>query len=286
MNPGHYTDEIALFLSGRMLPEDQEAFQEKIEKDPKLKEEVRKREIEQEVMRQMVKKEYKEKIKGWMPSIADLADEATRESGNKPFEKEIVDKFSIQPDDKQIPTKSIRKLYYTLSIAAGVLLLMGIGTYVWLSSNYSNQGLIAQHYVSPDKDLLNLNRSPASPEANENFEKGKAAYLNAQYPQAAQYFSSLGETDEQALYFLAHSRYKAGNYAAAIDVFEKVSAMKGRFEEKAEYFQLLSYLANNDLDEEFQALLDDIATNEYHSFHKQAQAIKKDLNSIWRKWVK
>ena len=138
----HYTDEIALFLSGRMSPDDQEAFKEKIDKDPKLKEEVHKREIEQKIMRQIVKEEYKEKIKGWMPSITDLADEVVKESGNPSLGKKILEKFPVQPDKKDSPNIKIRQLYDTLSIAAGVLLLVGIGAYFWIisSGNYYSFG--------------------------------------------------------------------------------------------------------------------------------------------------
>ncbi len=274
MSNDEYNEKILQYLTGRLDPAEMEAFKKQIESDADLQQKVQEMAVEQKVVQALIKEEYREKLKQWMPSVSELADE------------NIQDKPSSEADQadkaKVVPIK--RKLLFKLSIAAGFLLLIGAGSYFWASANYSNSALVTHYYISPDQDILSGVKS-GDPTIEQRYQEAKLAYRNNDFKKAVNIFQSLPQTDERALYFLAHSQYKLNDHTDAANTFKKVRTLNGRFQEKAAYYQLLSHLAESETGDEFQSLLTSITTDKNHSFNAEALNIQKSLNSFWRIWV-
>ncbi len=74
------------------------------------------------------------------------------------------------------------------------------------------------------------------------------------------------------------------NFDSAINTFQKIISQNGNYTSDAEYFLMLSYLGNNQLDDDFKDLLNKIIQDQNHPYYKESQAIQQKLKSIWRRF--
>ena len=288
------TKRIQRYLNDAMTTHELDLFREEMERDPNLKREVEQLQVERKIMAALIKQEYAEKIKNLLPPIDQLADEIERQEkkqNNLDKESEIkvnlikkedynkigVDVPSMNPTIDQIKgqleSKRVFKvrMYLRWAVAAILTLSIGLGSWYWLSDNYSNQRLVYDYYRDPDRDLFsNFRHIPENPTYNAVYESGKKAYQNEQYQKAIDSFNKLPPTEEYGHYFLAHSYFKSGDMEMALKVFRSVAALHGRYQEKAEYFQMLCHIGTSRLDEEFESLIESLMSNHQHSFNQEA----------------
>lgn len=168
-----------------------------------------------------------------------------------------------------------------LAIAASIAVLLGVATFLWLPQQYSNEAILASYYQE-DVSFLSGDRSGNGSDVAKDALVGAAEYFkDGDYGKAAEIYQAF-PNNNQALYALGHTYYKGEKYPQAVDTFKKLIAKNSlEYQEQAEWYLLLSYLAADQTSAGFQTLLDKIiADGGFYS--KKAQEIKGDVGSIWR----
>ena len=253
-----YYAQIDNYLDNSLNTEDKSAFEKAMQKDDALQEAVKLHMLEKDALSLFVEKEYAKKIKGWSEEL-DL--------------KNQIESARVVPLWQRIPRK--------FAVAASVLLLALAGIW-WYANQFTNTSILASAYVNPEEDLRSGFLNIPEEEVNKIYEEGKSAYLAGNYEIAIRNFQQVPDNYEMPQYFLAHIYYQRNDFANAIETFKKTAAKQGRFEQKAEFYQLISQLATNQLDENFYLLLRKMSSDPTHSFYQEAQQIQTKLNSNWR----
>jgi len=175
-------------------------------------------------------------------------------------------------------TRSTRTWMRPLAIAASFLLLISVGTFLYMPSQYSSDAIASRYYT----DDASWRSGTKSGDSEDPIDAGITAYEAGNYEQAANPFSNFSDNDK-AIYGLAQSQYQLGNYEAAISNFQKVIARENpNYTENAEWYLLLAYLKNGQTGSEFEALLEKII-NDGGFYAEEARGVKRRLESFWRK---
>jgi len=152
-----------------------------------------------------------------------------------------------------------------VAAAASVILLIGFFT---LQYNGSSNPL-DRHFLG--YQMPEVNRSGEATDLHPLAE-GIDAYKAGNYKEAITYYEGIAADDKrynEAQFYLGHSFLKNKEYAAATTVFDKlVQSGDIRFLEKAEWYQLLSLVANQQQDDQFTTLLNKMLTDKNHSYHQ------------------
>lgn len=168
------------------------------------------------------------------------------------------------------------------AIAASFLVLIVAGFWI-MSSNYSNEGLVADHFS--DTGISSGLRSSDNPD--DPFTPGLIAMEEENFEKAAEFFSSISETDEayyEARLFLAKAQLKNGNFDWAAENAILVSGSESVFKFEAEWLHLKILLSAGKTGPEFDSLLDNLAQNGEDEFYKNKGIdLQKKMNSFWRK---
>lgn len=162
----------------------------------------------------------------------------------------------------------VRTMTRVLRIAAVlVVAIAGIGlTYKYVTTNAA--GIYKEAYVS-----YNLNISRSSTTINE-IEK---MYNSRNWKGVIDIFNKTAEKDNEAWFLAGMANMELQQYAPASQQFEQVLMHNTQtgddyFQDEAEYYLALSYLAQNRV-KEASALLEKIKADTSHLFNKQASRI-------------
>lgn len=170
-------------------------------------------------------------------------------------------------------------LYYRLAAAATIALLVGIATFLYMPSQYTNKAILASHYKMDQSLLSNLKKGDNNADT---LEEAMEAYQQQDYSRAIKSLQKYPNNDK-AIYTLGHSYLVTHAYEKAIEQFSKILLRKNpQYQAKAKWYLLLSYLGNDQIDAAFRTLLEEII-EEKGDYSSKAQQIKTEINSFWRK---
>lgn len=165
-----------------------------------------------------------------------------------------------------------------LKIAA-VLLVLVIPTYFILNNQYNDQHLFAD-YAEPYPDRITTMGSSDESRVTEAMN----AYNKQEYATASKHFKTIrlseGSTDKYVLYEAVSLTY-ADQAKQAIELLETTLKGNPTNAESLEWQLILSLLADNQGDRAKSVLDRFLKTNNGYQQEK-AEALKKDLNRIWR----
>lgn len=250
MEKRDYQNQIEQFLDKELSQEAYRIFMQALEQDAAL-EAATKEEI---LLRQAVEATHQEaimraNIKKWRAEKAQIS---STSNGS----------FSI----------------YKLAIAASIAFFLGLLTFIYLPKSYSNEALMATNY----QEDLTLTSGLKGNNSIDELQPALAHFEAANYTAAIQQFKTFPNNDK-AIYALGHSYYLNKEYALAIQQFQKVMTRQHpEYMEKAEWYLLLAYIGNDQLTDEFYALLDKtIVKNGRYS--ADALKLKNALHSFWRR---
>lgn len=257
----NYIEKIDQFLDGELSTSEHNEFEQAIENDATLETAVMNNLLLREAVEVGYQDQLRSNIKQWRS-----------EAKNEVLEEETATKVRSMK-----PNRTARKWMQPLAIAASFLLLLSAGLYLYMPSQYSNDAIAGRYY---EEDATW--RSGLKGDSNDPIKKGINAYESGSYELAITELSQLSDNDK-AIYGLAQSYYQIGDYSAAITNFKKViTRANPNYTENAEWYLLLSYLKNNQMGEEFNALLSKIIS-ENGFYSQQAKEMQGRLNSFWRK---
>ena len=261
------------YVNGLLDPADQEHFEQRLEKDEGLAEEVAfyrdlsmaAHIIEEEEMETAIKL-----VEGELEATSFFQD----------TEKMIVD----QPNTRTLSSRGgiRRSLRPMLMAAASIAVLLIAG--LWYSrANYSNNALVATYgnQLIIDNSIRNGDAVTPGP-----FQLGTEAVEQGNYDKAIQIFGSFSEEEEaysDARFYLGATYFMQGDYDQAIANFKTLTGMQHRWRGKAEWFIVLAMIKNGASQSAIDTALETIAEDPGHSYQKQAISLKEDLNSFWRK---
>lgn len=185
-------------------------------------------------------------------------------------------KAELQEMEEESKVVSLRKRRRTrltiVSVAASVLVLVGAFFVIFPQDNLSNAELAAVYYEAPD--FGTRGGAAASPE--NPLTAGVNALQNNAVEEAITQLGEVKETDPDYLvaqYFLGHAFYTDAQYDRAQQSFSMVGSSSDlRYVEEAQWYELLSCLAQN---AECGELLSGLIEDESHPFHTKAKEIKR-----------
>lgn len=259
-------DKIEAYLFNQLEAEEKKAFEAEIATNPSLKKEVKLQQAEHRAMQLMMRKKLKAKMAEWPIKITAPAE--AKETGK------IVALNT---------SRSRRSNLFRWSIAASILLVVGLFSNLWMDNNLSDAAIA--------EDLFNSTyvARNGSSTASEVLAPGLAAMEANNFTKAVELFSQIkaGNYRETALVLKGESYFKLEEYQNAADVFKEViqNRVTPLNVEKAEWKLLLTQLMIGD-DAEIADLKNKILKNPEHSYYprvieleeKQANFLKKMLN--------
>jgi len=260
-------DKIEAYLAGEMSEAEAKA-------DSTLAEDIEVHQIAHNAMEILVEDDLRNQFKAWQSEETTAAPSSATESkvvSMSPKATSRTARTTSQPAKR-------RSLFPRLAAAASVALLLGFFTFQYSNNSSSIDGSYTE-YMMPTS-VRSADGAATTPLAT-----GLEAYAATDYAKAIEVYKTIPTTNErynEAQYYLAHSYYKNNNFSEAIAQFGKVTkAGDARYKEQAEWYQLLSFVANKQQDASFDALLNKLLTDGKHSYHAKAQELNSDLNSWW-----
>lgn len=250
-------DKIERYLDDELTGAELTAFEAALKTDSALEEEVKAHLLLEEALFAVEEDEVRTNIKQWR------AESKTEEK--------------TKPQRGRLRSLGVVRL----AIAASIAVLIGLGTFLWLPQQYSNQAILASNY-QVDETFLSGDRGTNTPNPPADPFAGAAQYYkDGEYGKAAEIYQAFPENNK-ALYALGHTNFKSERYQQAINAFKKLVAKNSiEYNENAEWYLLCSYLAADQTNGEFQQLLDKvIADGGFYS--AKAKEMKDDVNSFWR----
>lgn len=242
-------EKIDPYLDGELNAEEKTAFEKSMEQDAQLKEEVTQNMLLREVIESGQQEKMRTNIRKWRREAAL--------SGNARVTR-------------------IRRIGYRLAAAASVIIILTASIFTIIVPQYSNER-IASRFYEPETDLGQIrgsNDADILRRAFENYEQGN-------YSGAIAGFQRYPENDK-ALYGLGLCFFQTEDYTNALQTFKTLVERNNiQYNEKAEFYLLLSHLKTNQTGPEFQQLLNKMIEEEGY-YAMQAERIKKKLDSFWR----
>jgi len=259
-----YTEKIDQFLDGELSAKEHNDFERAIEQDATL---------ESEVMKNIVLREAI--AVGWQDQMRNNIQQWRTEPK---VEVEAPAEETTTTIRQLKPTRSTRSWMRPLAIAASFLLLISVGTFLYMPSQYSNDAIASRYYT----DDASWRSGTKSGDSEDPVDAGIAAYEVGNYEEAANTFSNFPDNDK-AIYGLAQSQYQLNNYEVAISNFRRVlDRANPNYTENAEWYLLLTYLKSEQTGNEFEVLLEKIIGDDGF-YAEEAEEMKKRLESFWRR---
>ena len=257
MNEDKKYDQIQRYLNGDLTEQEVQAFEEALTQDAELKEEMDLHLLANDAVELIVEDELRADLK----QLAQKSSQKTSQSSGA----KVV---------------SLRRRLYVFGAAASVLLLLGFFAINFQSNQYSNDAIASGAYQN---ELLNRVRGA---EDASLLQEGMTLLTQENYEEAVAYFFRVTDPalEAEAKYAAGHAHYNLLDYEKAMSNFTAVIESKDpRFVEKAEWFYLLSALADDKIQEEQPLqVLDKLINDDSHLYHQEAMAVNKKLKSFWR----
>ncbi|HWK03269.1 MAG TPA: hypothetical protein VNS58_06540 [Puia sp.] len=168
----------------------------------------------------------------------------------------------------------VRTLYLNVMRVAACILILAGGAGVFKYATTSSSGLYGKYYTSY---ILNANRG------NEAKDAMGEAYNNKNWEAVIMLFNTTKEKTNKSYFLTGMADLELKKYVDAIDKFQQVIAanvLSGSdyFQDEAEYYLAMSWLASNDANEAY-PLFEKIKANKGHLYHdKVAEMSFTDLH--------
>jgi len=269
-----FTQRIDAYLDNELSTKELANFEADLQTDTDLAAAFKIHKAEREAVLLMLKEDYKSQIKEWRSNASDEEDE--------------VESAKVVSLPKKETTK-VRPLRRILSIAASILVLLTAGSVFWGNSNYSNNALGENWYMTADTG----GDKGSATSIDASYNAGIDAYFNQKdYQKAITEFSKINPQSESyidAQYYLAHANYANENYLIAIKYYNTILQARELpvyiNKDKVRWNRLMAMLENNQVDDNFYKELDAIAESKRPPFNQKAIDLKKELDSFWRNFA-
>jgi tetratricopeptide (TPR) repeat protein len=157
----------------------------------------------------------------------------------------------------------VTAMYRNIARVAACLLVMAGGAAVYKYTTTSSAGMYNEYFASYD---LNTTRSTAIADPIEQ------AYNEKKWADVIALFNTSKEKNNQSYFLTGMANLELKDYPEAIEKFKAVLAENSRsgsdlFQDEAEYYLSMSYLANNEAEEAL-PLIEKIKADKNHLYHQ------------------
>jgi hypothetical protein len=264
MNFELYMDRIEKYLAGKLPDHEREAFEKEMNADAELRQTVALQRIADEVVELGVEKNLRRDIQQW------AAEDAQKTAGAPEQQGRIV---------------VFRRAWARWAAAACVVLLAGFFTWRWADGTYSDRALRAANYTLPQPSAMRLPGEIAHP-----LEPGFKALENGDFNRAESFFAAIPPDSSryaEAQFYLGHAAVQLQHDDLAIKAFRNAAlSADAKFSEKAEWNLALALLAAHRTSGDFELILAKMTADPNHSFHREATALRQNLDTFWRRLAK
>ncbi len=250
MNSNVNFEDIERYLNYEMSGAERKSFEAQLNQTEELRQALEDRTLAHEAIELLIENNLRKQLNALAAKEADESD-----------------------DVKIISIHKRRRYRQWISIAAGVLLLVGV--FAIINNNPSRSGLVNEYYAQPS---FNVSRGNV-PSGFEQLQEGLKLLRDNKLDNAINIFSAIPSGAEYyitAQYYMAHGLYLKKEYQKASESFLIVSESEDlRYAESADWFGLLSCLQNeeNNCEVAYQR----IASDPEHSFKSKAEELKSRL---------
>jgi len=265
-------DKIEAYLAGELSAADANAFDAQVAADESLSLEIDRHTIAHDAIEVLIEEDLRsqlQQLKAEETTTSSTADTKVVTLAPKSTEKVVT----MQPRKR-------RSLFPRLAAAASVAILLG---FFGLQYNATSNGAILNELQTSGDMIVKVRGGNAT---ETPLADGATAFNNKDYKKAIAFYQSIPRDTErynEAQMYIGNSLYKNAQYAEAATQYGKVAASGDiRYTDQAEWYQVLSLLANDQLDTNFYSLLNKMTTNKKHSYHEKAQELNSSLNSTMR----
>ncbi len=253
--------QIEAYMNEKMSSEEKADFEKKLEQDQTLAHDVQLYRLEKRAAQLLLEEEFSAQIRQYRQG------KSTDDSIDHRSTKPIVSLWKRR-----------------LAVAASILILIAASTLFWSSSNYSNSALVSAQF---QYDFSGITRNIQHNNDN-NAVLGQATKLFKadDIQEAIALLNATSASDStfiETQYYLGQLYYRQQEFSKAVDRFDKVLASNDfRFREQAEWYLILSMLADGQTGDSFTILLDEVASNEASVCQLNARQLQQRMQSFWR----
>jgi tetratricopeptide (TPR) repeat protein len=156
----------------------------------------------------------------------------------------------------------VTRMYRNITRVASCLLVLAGGSAVYKYTTTSATGMYNEYFTNYE---LNTTRSIATADPMEQ------AYNEKKWAEVITLFNTSKEKNNQSYFLTGMANLQLKDYPEAIEKFKQVLAENNRsgsdlFQDEAEYYLVMSYLANNEAEEAL-PLIEKIKADKNHLYH-------------------
>lgn len=213
MNETKTLEQIANYLEGTLPDNEMREFEERLKIEPTLKEALQNVIILKEGIRQAAREQMRTKLQNIEKKLS------ANENSNSTFQ------------------------IYWLKVAASIALVVVAAWLLWPSETVSTEELFAENFEPYPNIIIPTVRGSQTTDSS-MLAQAYRAYDLQDYNRTIKIFENISPKDEDILLYLGNSYLAKGSPEKAIPVFEKMTKDFDTFDEQAEWYLSLSYLAN------------------------------------------
>lgn len=255
-------DQIEAYLFNQMTDAEKNAFEAKVSTDTDLAKELKLQKAEHHTMQLMLREKLRGKMNKWQSEVKTAAPKEERQ------------------ETKVVKMNTSRKnRIFKFSIAASILLLIGVFTNLWVDNNLSDAALAESYFSS----TYTARKGGNTPNISGVLAPGLVAMDARNFTKAVELFSQVtdGNYRETALILKGESYFQLKEYQNAADVFKEVvqDNTTPLNVEKAEWKLLLSNLRLGKTSK-VESLKNEILNNQNHSFYPSVLELSKKQDNL------
>ncbi len=186
-------------------------------------------------------------------------------------ENDLRVKFASWKQERKFIT---RRITMYSALAASILLLVGMCFLLKLKSGPTTYEQLAHTYY-----LLPEAPSHSMGDDQIHWNKGIKAYTRKDYEEAIRHWQHVEYPDAEINYYLAHCYFSVRKYEMAARLFNDLKEGTSAFSYAAEWYLVLSYLCDGQM-EEYKPLLEIILTDKEHPYHSEAIELKRKADKL------
>ncbi|MCB9264974.1 MAG: tetratricopeptide repeat protein [Lewinellaceae bacterium] len=245
------------YLYGRMSAEQAAAFEAEIDKDPALAEVVNLERLEKQALRLLSQDMLRAEMANWK-----------------------AEKEHAGAAPAKVRTLPGRRLFYRLSAAAAILLLVGVP--FWWANRHFSDAALTNGVLGLQTSVSDRGNIPSGSPLLPALERARTRDYEAAIEQLRQLQGTPYEG--QARLMMGEIYTEQGNFSAAAEIYAGLAdtSADAVVRQKAQWLLGNVYLASG-RESEASALLEKIADEDGHLNQREARALLKELNSFWRK---
>lgn len=258
-----YYHQIDPFLYGELSDQEEQELQEAINKDKALAKEVQLRRIEHIALDTMLEQDILAEVESYRQEIEE-------------------EKTPLKTNSK---VRTLRPWWHYAVAASISFLVLGMAYQLFFARENSKQiALMTYAEGSLPTDIINIRGITDNNNIlNKNLSAGKSFFDHGKYKKAASAFEAIRPDNahyEIAQRLLAHSYFRLKQFDKAIETFEGIitrTEINDISHQNAEWYLLLSYLADEQQGKEFDGLMNTIINNKNHNQNRKAIQLREKL---------